>query len=490
MTVVPTTYEDWAEGADEAEVTPGRLAFYFVVLAVLFYGTATFFGPDMAAGYYVAKLAVSACILVLLIHPANRLALLGMVSSLYFPLKAHRYATASVDFMMPMSSAFVIAAAMIAIAGDAVSRRPRPRAGLVKVLLAMLLVTGVASTAGFTERSNIYWWFWQMAGMAALAAGFDLATRSLVNRETVKRFLIATATSLVAFNFAFSFRTLITAGPSAIGRLSDLLSKMTVGAFTPQVSGLALVLLGLAMGIAISKVPKADRLRAALLGIGPAAIVLLLYLSKGGLITASALLVIALFLTKRRVAALMVSILIALSVAVFVVARPLYKKSFMVRFQELGQAATGRTRIRQEAVRITKTSPFFGIGLGQFRFTTQMPVMSAHNEILNIAAEQGIPSAVVYAILIGVFALKAWRSRKVSDPFRKSIVFGATLSGLAYVIYTQIGTLYWIRAGVMMAALAGMLYVCAEPTPEEEYQQAYGEPLQQAELEAAPAEVS
>jgi O-antigen ligase len=391
--------------------------------------------------------------------------------------------------MMMMSSAFVIAAAMIAFAGDTVSRRPRPRAGLVKVLMVALLVTGVISTAGFTESSNIHWWFWQLSGMLALVAGFDLATRSLVNRETVKRFLIATAASLVAFNFAFSFRTLLSAGPTVIGRLDELLSKMTVGAFTPQVSGLALVLLGLAMGIAISRVPKADRLRAALLGIGPAAIVLLLYLSKGGLITALSLLVIALFVTKRRVAAFTVSILIALSVAVFVAAEPLYQKSFKARFQELGQAATGRARIRQEAIRLTKTSPFFGIGLGQFRFTTQMPVMSAHNETLNIAAEQGVLSAAIYLLLIGTLAWKAWRARKVSDPFRKSIVFGATLSGIAYVIYTQIAPQYWLRAGVMMAALTGMLYVCAEPTPEEEYQQADWESWQQAELEASPADV-
>ncbi len=468
---------DWAWAEEDfatAEVPRGRLHFYTVVVILFVYGAAAFFVEQLETGHYAFKLVPVLFIMSLVVSRANRLALLGFAVPLYFAIKTHARARADADFMIPMSSAFVIGAWFFAYVGDYFTqegRTPKREAAIVKALLSIWLIWGVF---GFVKATNIYRWFYQLSAMLALPAAFALVLRAPISRETVKRMLLGFTAAAFAFNFPFAMRTLLHYGPGALGKLTELREELSIVAGLGSESGLMLLVFAFSVGLSLSKADFRLRVVAVLFGVAPSAILILIYISRAALVTAAVVVAMAPVLAKKKIAAFATVTIIAGAVIAFILIRPEYVKSVSERFGEFRAGAAGRGRLRSEAMGFAARNPALGLGVGQYRFKSY-GFSSAHNEFLNIAAEQGIFGGLLYLALIVLVGLRAWKVRKTAEPLHQGLISGATLAALAYGIYTQIQPLYFARAGLVMAGLAGLLYACG-PESQEEYPSSEPEP--------------
>jgi O-antigen ligase len=131
----------------------------------------------------------------------------------------------------------------------------------------------------------------------------------------------------------------------------------------------------------------------------------------------------------------------------------------------------GRLEIWQRAIYIIQDFPFTGVGIGTFGPVAHVlypfflvgpdvQVPHAHNMILTVAVDLGIPGLVLYAALLSGFAFSAWRVyQAVANPFRV-LVMGITCGMLAHQIFgimdafmlgTKLGAVMWVFMGLISA---------------------------------------
>lgn len=115
------------------------------------------------------------------------------------------------------------------------------------------------------------------------------------------------------------------------------------------------------------------------------------------------------------------------------------------------------------AVRIIHTHPLLGIGLNEFRYHFEMnyDMSHAHNSFLNIAVELGLPSVVVYMILlinIGYMTLSTWE--KSPSRWSSYLILGLGSGQFAHLIFSltdtirlgsRAGIFFWISAAFITA---------------------------------------
>lgn len=145
-------------------------------------------------------------------------------------------------------------------------------------------------------------------------------------------------------------------------------------------------------------------------------------------------------------------------------------------FTGAGEAALnsldGRREIWSRARYVVEDFPFTGVGLNNFRrvvpllyplflISPAIDIAHAHNHLLQVAAELGIPGLIAYlALWIGA-ALMLWQSwqRAASAPLR-AVAAGCAASLLAYFIYglfdtvalgARPGFLFWLLLGLVAA---------------------------------------
>lgn len=155
------------------------------------------------------------------------------------------------------------------------------------------------------------------------------------------------------------------------------------------------VLKGMAVGCAITVI--GTRSRSGFLGLALAALLLTLY-------------------SKRRVLGVVV---LALAIGLLVNFAP---SASMSRYQSIPTAAQddasaiGRLQAWETALLMIKAHPFFGIGPLQFEINfpkyTNFPPRACHNAFLDLGAESGIPSCLLFVAIIGSTAVGMWRLRK------------------------------------------------------------------------------
>jgi tetrahydromethanopterin S-methyltransferase subunit C len=91
-------------------------------------------------------------------------------------------------------------------------------------------------------------------------------------------------------------------------------------------------------------------------------------------------------------------------------------------------------------------------------FTTGQPqIPHAHNTLLTVAVDLGLPALVLYASLMSCFALMVWHTYKTSQPFTRVLLIGLSCGLLAhqvfglldaYMLGTKLGAVMWIYFGL------------------------------------------
>lgn len=137
--------------------------------------------------------------------------------------------------------------------------------------------------------------------------------------------------------------------------------------------------------------------------------------------------------------------------------------------QNLESSAATRIIIWRGAAQMIKENPWWGVGYGAFpRFLPhytegRVGTMDAHNSYLLIAAEMGIPTLIVFLlILMTVIYYTRWLYLRTGDPFLKALALGF-LAGLIGLVVTnffgsridsqETAGFFWILCGLIMRAV-------------------------------------
>ena len=135
-----------------------------------------------------------------------------------------------------------------------------------------------------------------------------------------------------------------------------------------------------------------------------------------------------------------------------------------------GGTLPGRMEAWQRALYMIQDFPFTGVGIGTFGpvaqvlypfFSTNATIPHAHNMLLTVAVDLGIPGLVLYAALLSSFAFSAWRVyREVTDKWLRALIMGLACGMLAHQVFgimdafmlgTKLGAVMWVFMGVAAA---------------------------------------
>jgi len=143
-----------------------------------------------------------------------------------------------------------------------------------------------------------------------------------------------------------------------------------------------------------------------------------------------------------------VSLVLLLTLAVGVVVSP----DFLNRFKNMGKTeftieyANSRFVIWEAAASMIASSPVFGIGPGNFhqkyiefrKNRTGRDLSHAHNDFLNVAAESGIPCAILFILLWFLVLLYLYKGyMRCPDGFQKGLLLGSFLASVVFIVMAQ-----------------------------------------------------
>ena len=137
--------------------------------------------------------------------------------------------------------------------------------------------------------------------------------------------------------------------------------------------------------------------------------------------------------------------------------------------QSLDGSAQTRIKIWEGALQMIKDHPWWGVGYGAFpafipHYTEgEIGLMDAHNSYLLIAAEMGIPTLLVFLLLLFMALYYTyWLYRHTEDPMIQAVALGF-LAGLFGLIVTNmfgsrmddqaVSSYFWILCGLIMRAV-------------------------------------
>jgi hypothetical protein len=125
--------------------------------------------------------------------------------------------------------------------------------------------------------------------------------------------------------------------------------------------------------------------------------------------------------------------------------------------------------IWQRAINMIQDFPFTGIGIGTFGplaqtlypvFSTTTIIPHAHNMLLEVAVDLGIPGLVLYAALLSCFAFAAWKAYQTFDRSLRTLIVGLACGMMAHQVFgltdafilgTKLGAVMWVFLGLVAA---------------------------------------
>lgn len=135
-----------------------------------------------------------------------------------------------------------------------------------------------------------------------------------------------------------------------------------------------------------------------------------------------------------------------------------------------GSTLPGRLEIWQRAIYMIRDFPFTGIGIGTFDpvahalypfiLFANATIPHAHNMLLEVAVDLGIPGLVFYAALLSGFAFSAWKASQVYRGSLHALIVGLACGMLAhqvfgimdaYMLGTKLGVVMWVFMGLAAA---------------------------------------
>ncbi|MDH7485532.1 MAG: O-antigen ligase family protein [Anaerolineae bacterium] len=189
---------------------------------------------------------------------------------------------------------------------------------------------------------------------------------------------------------------------------------------------------------------------------------------------------------ERRLLWLLPLVALALA-AVILTGRAESLMEFLFRVDSLAGNASvsmqGRFEVWQRALYMIQDFPFTGIGIGTFDRVVHVlyplfligpdaQVAHAHNELLQVAVDMGLPTLVAYIALLSACFIAAWRTYRLLPPSGlRAATMGLACGMLAHQVFgitdafllgTKPGVVMWVFLAVV-AGLYRQLYTSAPP---------------------------
>jgi O-antigen ligase len=437
---------------ESAKLRKGSSLRLFVgVVCIIFAITALII--DVSIGYYPLKIGVLACICLLFFQKENYPFLLGILVPLYFEFKPYAAATQETAYMIEF--AFII---IILMAIRVFFYRQSYKTDNIKgYSIEMLFLIGILLFAllGSFLMINKYLYFRRIIQIVGCIAAFYLGRTCLQYQNTIKLLLAGLFLGINAFIIPWPIFFIIQNGIGILGTLARYRGEL--GALSvPIESGIAVVAFGFAYSISATQISQKTKNFAILFVAVPAAIVILLYLSRAAILLVPISIVLTLFFAGKRRAAivtLLISLIIGLiGLQVFSTIR----YSIETRMSEMGTASSLRMSIFQIGLRVGLEHPFLGIGAGQFRLYAE-GWYHAHNDEITIFAEHGLIASLLYLLFMLIIFLKTIKLRFSHITLARNFAGSFLVVMACYFLYAQIEPMYYNRGGMLFTFLAGIL---------------------------------
>lgn len=143
-----------------------------------------------------------------------------------------------------------------------------------------------------------------------------------------------------------------------------------------------------------------------------------------------------------------VSLVLLLTLAAGVVVSP----DFLNRFKHISrtefavESANSRIAIWGATLSMIKAEPILGVGPGNFQPNyityrqnrTGKNLSHAHNDLLNVAAESGLPCAIMFGLMWLLFLLYLYKGyRRCPEGFQRGLLLGTFLASVVFFVMAQ-----------------------------------------------------
>jgi len=192
--------------------------------------------------------------------------------------------------------------------------------------------------------------------------------------------------------------------------------------------------------------------------------VLLLTQARGSWTGLTAAFMIFVFLSLRKRKGVLVSIIIGLLVVSYLMIPSILEvDQVKLTTQQAEGTLLFRVQMWDRALPHIAAHPLMGIGLNHFRYLPEIKydVSHAHNKLIHVAVELGIPAAAAYLallILTGYMVVTVWKKSKVK--WLRPAVIGLGCGQLAHAIYeitdviplgAKVGIFFWLSLALIAA---------------------------------------
>lgn len=192
--------------------------------------------------------------------------------------------------------------------------------------------------------------------------------------------------------------------------------------------------------------------------------VLVLTQSRGSWMGLTAAFFIFVFLSLRKRKGVLVSVIVGMLVVSFLLVPSLLKvDQVKLTTRQAEGTMLFRVQMWDQALPRIMSHPFTGIGLNHFRYLPEIKydVSHAHNKLIHVAVELGVPAAAAYLallILTGYMVVTVWKRSKVK--WLKPAVLGLGCGQLAHAIYeitdviplgAKVGIFFWLSLALIAA---------------------------------------
>jgi O-antigen ligase len=358
------------------------------------------------------------------------------------------------------------------------------------VLVPAVWLMGGNTMAGFRDRMGVWWLaflglmlmgvpfsYWRSESLSMI---WTYSFRSLAYYFYIVSFCttLRRCRTMMLVNIACQVIVLLTCLLfGANGSETDASFRIADSLFLSNSNELALqLLLGISALMFLFYIGGLWKSIFAVAGISASVVYILKTGSRGSLVSALVLFFVVLWVSRRRIQIVVVTLpLVAIGLAV-IPASSLHR--FTLIFdpdpeQSLDvneSAAVGSSKQRQELLKkgleYTVTHPIFGIGMGQFAVAytgdaekkrQHAPWLGSHNSYTQVSAECGIPAFTCYMAILVLTFRRSWQvyKRAARKPHLQEIK-GLAFCLAAGVIVYSIGTFFFHMAyTVLLPLLAG-----------------------------------
>jgi len=333
---------------------------------------------------------------------------------------------ATLVLLFPDSGRHVAGGLILVLAGGVGqlvwSRRQGHRLGVDAIVVAASLLMATTGLALFATiggavsadavRATIRW-IGLMTGLLVLPIQLFLVSRSAV-RPTVILALGVTAALLLAL-VDHLVPTFVTQTPFA-HFLSPALSDRATGPFDSpnRLGSVAAMTLVIALVAAVTRRKRLTRLVSLAIA-AIAAVTLLLSFSRGAMLGAAVAIALLVALRSPRFGLTIAAILLAAGAVVgpfYVAARLGFDTG--TRSGQLAANDNERVAAWRAGIRMFASAPLTGHGYGSFQWIAAdaagpMTLETAHNEVIGLLAETGLPGAASFVAIFGIVVLRSLR---------------------------------------------------------------------------------